>query len=188
MLEEIIRRRRSVKPAQMNGKQIDDTVIRKLLEMADWAPSHGRTEPWRFIVYPQSKIPEFAKAHAELYRKTTPPDKYKEPVYQKLQTVENASHLLIAYMKRGTNANIPEIEEIAAAAAAVQNLLLAAASEDISSFWSTSGRTHHPAMKEYFNLAEGDIILGQIYLGYSENTLGEGMRLTPLEEKIRWIN
>jgi len=187
MLEEIISKRRTVKPAQMNGTQIDDAVIRKLLQMADWAPTHGRTEPWRFIVYPKDKIPEFAKAHAEIYKQTTPADKYKEPVYQKLQTVENASHLVIAYMKRGTNANIPEIEEIAAAAASVQNLLLAAASEGISTFWSTSGRTHHPAMKEYFGLAEEDVILGQIYLGYSDIALGEGSRITPLEEKIRWI-
>lgn len=188
MLEEIIKKRRTVKPAQMNGKQIDDSVIKKLIEMADWAPTHGRTEPWRFIVYPQNKIPEFAKAHAEIYRETTPADKYKEPVYQKLAAVENASHLLIAYMKRGTNANIPEIEEICAASAAVENLLLAAAADDISSFWSTSGRTHHPAMKEYFELAEEDIILGQIYLGYSETAPGEGSRITPLEEKMRWIS
>ncbi|MEO6915188.1 MAG: nitroreductase [Chitinophagaceae bacterium] len=188
MLEEIIRKRRSVKPAQMTGKQIDDAVIKKLLELANWAPTHGRTEPWRFIVYPQSKIPEFARANAEIYRETTPADKYKEPVYHKLQTVEHASHLVIAYMKRGSNANIPEIEEISATAAAVQNLLLAAASEGISTFWSTSGRTHHPAMKEYFGLAEEDIILGQIYLGYSDTALGEGSRTTSAEEKIRWIN
>lgn len=171
----------------MNGQKIEDVTIKRLLESADWAPTHGKTEPWRFVVYPQDKIQVFADAHAEMYKESTPADKYKEPVYQKLKTVEKASHLIIAYMKRGSNPNIPEIEEIAAASAAVQNLLLAAASEGLASFWSTSGRTHHPIMKEYFSLADEDIILGQIYLGHSDQPLGEGVRLTPIEDKIRWI-
>jgi nitroreductase len=187
MTEDIIRFRRTVKPAQMNGQKIDDVKVNRFLEAANWAPTHAKTEPWRFIVYRQESIPVFANAHAEMYKESTPADKYKEPVYQKLKTIEGASHLIIAYMKRGTNANIPVIEELAAASAAIQNLLLAAASEGIASFWSTSGRTHHPIMKEYFGLQEEDVILAQIYLGYAASATGEGVRLTPIEDKVRWV-
>jgi nitroreductase len=35
----------------MNGKKIPDEQITSLFELADRAPTHGLTEPWRFIVY-----------------------------------------------------------------------------------------------------------------------------------------
>ena len=85
-------------------------------------------------------------------------------------------------MKRVPNHKIPEVEEVAAASAAIQNLLLAATAHGVASFWSTGGLTHHPALKQEFNLGEEDIILGIIYLGYSDEPLqgrGNGSSLYP---------
>ena len=51
IIASIIKNRRSIKPVKMNGKKIPDEQVRELLKLANWAPTHGRTEPWRFIVY-----------------------------------------------------------------------------------------------------------------------------------------
>ncbi|RYD84352.1 MAG: nitroreductase, partial [Sphingobacteriales bacterium] len=98
----------------------------------------------------------------------------------------NASHVIIAYMKRGSNPNIPAVEELAAASAAVQNILLAATALNIGSFWSTGGATLKPTMKEFLGLAEEDQVLGLLYLGYSDQH-PEGRRVTPIEEKVKWV-
>ena len=66
IIADIIKNRRSIKPVKMNGKKIPDDQVRELLKLANWAPTHGRTEPWRFIVYSGNKVKEFCHQHAEL--------------------------------------------------------------------------------------------------------------------------
>jgi len=45
-LEETISTRRSLFPKQMNGQTVPTDVIEKMLELANWAPTHRNTEPW----------------------------------------------------------------------------------------------------------------------------------------------
>ena len=185
-MSQIIQSRRSIKPAKMNGKKIPDEQVKGLLQLANWAPTHGRTEPWRFIVYSGDKVKEFCYQHAELYRALTPKAKFEEGSYDKqLHYGDLASHLIIALMQRGNSPKIPALEEIAATAAAVQNILLGATAAGITSFWSTSGMTHHPAMKHFLKLRKEDVIMGFVYLGYSDGQL-EGKRQTSMDEKVVW--
>src|SRR5690349_19906342 len=60
----------SVKTEKMNGRQINDEVINELLSLADWAPTHARTEPWRFIIFGGSGVQRFAQRHAAIDRKS----------------------------------------------------------------------------------------------------------------------
>ena len=87
-------------------------------------------------------------------------------------------------MKR-TNYKLPVIEEIAAVSCAVQNILLGATALGIASLWSTGGMVLHPAMKNLFELDEADEIVGQLFLGYSNEKI-EGVRKIALSEKIVW--
>jgi nitroreductase len=186
VLEETIAGRRSVKPAVMNGEKIEDDVIRKLLQLANWAPTHGNTEPWRFVVYAGDAVIRFCHQHAELYRLSVPPEKFTEAKYEKQQhNGDRASHLIAVYMKRGSNPNITELEEICATAAAVDNILLGAEVLGIAVLWSTGGAVMHPVMKEYLGLGAGDVLLGLLYLGYTDEPVKPGRR-GPVEEKTTW--
>jgi nitroreductase len=187
-IERIIRTRRTVKPDKMNGRIIPDSTIEELIEIANWAPTHGYTEPWRFIVIGSKRVKEFTLRHADLYRQTTSSSSFVQEKYNKLASLgENVSHIIIAWMKRIPTHKIPEIEEISATSAAIQNLLLAATSKGIVSFWSTSGLTHHQALKDEFKLGDEDLVLGIIYLGYSDEPFKEGNRMIPLSDKIEWV-
>ena len=88
-------------------------------------------------------------------------------------------------MQRGTNPKIPVLEEIAATAAAIENVLLGATAAGVASFWSTGGMTHKQPMKDFLQLNEEDVVIGIIYLGYSDETF-EGKRATHMEDKITW--
>lgn len=171
----------------MNGKKIDNALIQRLLILADWAPTHGRTEPWRFIVYEQESVKQFCRDHAELYRNNTDPEKFTHAKYEKLQQQgDQLSHIIVVYMKRSVHHSIPVLEEIAAVSAAMQNILLGAASLGIAALWSTGGITHEPSMKTYLALGEEDIIMGLLFLGYTDEPAKDGQRRIPLEEKVSW--
>jgi nitroreductase len=186
-LREIVINRRSTKPGDFNGKTIEDEHIKQLLELANWAPSHGLTEPWRFIVYSGEAVRQFCHLHAEQYKQITPPDKFAPAKYEKqAHNGDLASHLIIVYMQRGANPAIPALEEICATAAAADNILLGAEALGIAVLWSTGGTVLQPVMKEYLRLGPEDIILGLLYLGYSDAPRRPGKRTT-VTEKTKWI-
>jgi nitroreductase len=184
-ISSIISRRRSTKPVMMNGKKIPDEQVHALLELADWAPTHGFTEPWRFVVY--ATAADFSHQHAEIYKQNVTADNFDEAVYNKLYTQGNkASHVIIAIMQRGNLPKIPVIEEVESVSCAVQNILLGATSLDIASFWSTGGMALKAPMKAFLNLKEDDHVIGVLYLGYADGYT-PGSRTIPIVEKINWI-
>ena len=188
VIQHIIQSRRTIKPFQMNGQQIPDAQIMELLHLAHWAPTHGQTTPWRFFLYTGNKVQNFCQEHAHLYQQHTAPEKFTPEKYEKLKTMgDQTSHLLIAVMERGNLPGIPVLEEIAAASCAVQNILLGATALGIASYWGSGGMAYHPAMKSYLSLKEEDLVLGIIYLGYSDKQV-TGRRNIGFEEKITIIS
>lgn len=186
-IQQVIQNRRSIKPAELNGKKIDDNIIKELLALANWAPTHARTEPWRFVVFSEEAKTKFSTDHAELYKNNTPEDKFTAAKYDGLlHTADKASHVIAVYMKRMPEAKIPVIEDIAATAAATQNILLGAQASGISVLWSTGGMVHQPAMKEYLGLGEEDKMMGLLYMGYTDEPAKEGKRAVPIEDKTTW--
>lgn len=185
ILKSIIENRRTLKPEAMNGKQIPADIFEQLTALADWAPTHGRTEPWRFFVYTGQSLKDFCQTHADMYKAHSPEETYNPATYENLlHKGDLASHLVVAVMKRGSNPKIPLIEEVASASASVENVLLGAAALGISAMWNTGGIAHKAPMKEYFNLAEEDHILGFVYFGYTDEPAKEGKRAVPLAEKV----
>ena len=87
LLSDIISQRRTIKPQQMNAAKIDRETINQLLQLADWAPTHGRTEPWRFFVFADEKVNEFCTAHAQMHR-LAHPEKSTDDTFNKLSPGE----------------------------------------------------------------------------------------------------
>ena len=184
-LATIIQTRRNVKPFAMNGHKIPNGHIAAILELADWAPTHGYTEPWRFVVYENPF--EFCSAHANLYRENTSDEEFNDGTFNNLLNQgEKASHAIVAYQKRGSLPKIPVFEEMAATACAVQNLLLGATALNIASYWGTGGMALKQPMKDYLRLGDDDHVMGILYLGYADEHPA-GKRTVPLEEKISWV-
>jgi nitroreductase len=184
-ISSVIKNRRTTKPAEMNGNKIPDEQVTALLELANWAPTHANTEPWKFIVYADGT--EFGKQHATLYKANTPAESYMQMTYEKLLHMgDKASHVIIGMMQRRPLTRIPVLEEIAATACAMQNILLGATAAGIASYWGTGGMTHTPAMKQFLQLGDDDVVMGVLYLGYADYE-PTGKRNTPISEKVKWI-
>jgi len=187
VVKSIIESRRTVKPPMMNGRQIPEAQVWELVSLANWAPTHGLTEPWRFKIYAGGQVQIFCREHANLYQNNTPPEKFKQDKFDKLVHMgDQASHIVIAIMHRGNLPAIPQLEEIAAASCAVQNILLGATAMGIASYWGSGGMAYHPVMQQYLSLAPEDLVLGILYLGYSDSQL-PGRRQTSIETKVDYI-
>lgn len=184
---ELIRNRRSVFPKQFDTeKHIPDEIIRQILENATWAPNHGHTEPWQFVVFTGEGLKKLAQFQSELYKETAG-EKYKEATYQNLQTNPlKASHVIALCMKRDVNKKHPEVEEIEAVACAVQNIYLSVTAYGLGGYWTTGGVTYNEKAKPFFGLDEYDRLLGFFYVAYVAVPSPEGKR-KPLEEKVVWV-
>jgi len=186
-INRLMRNRRSVFPDQFEaGKHIPNEIVEQILENATWAPNHGQTEPWHFMVFTADGLKTLAHFQSELYKETAG-EKFKEATYQKLQRNPLlASHVIALCMKRDPNKKHPEVEEIAAVACAVQNMYLSVTAYDLGGYWTTGGVTYNEKAKPFFGLGSADKLLGSFYLGYVAVASPQGKR-KPIEEKVVWI-
>jgi nitroreductase len=184
----LIHHRRSILPNLYTGEVVSDDIILQMLDNANMAPTHKRTEPWRFMVFKGEGLAKLGKYQAELYKKiASEAGDFKEEKYLNLlNKPKMASHVISIGMKRDRKERLPEIEEIEAVACAVQNMYLTAAAYGIGCYWGSGGITYMEEAKEFFGLEEKDKLLGFFYTGIPRKW-PEGKR-KPVQEKIKWVS
>ena len=178
--------RRTVKPATYSDKEIPEAVLKEILDSANWAPNHGRTEPWRLTVYSgegRKKLQQLLKDVFEQNPGVYPPEKLT-----KWQNSALEAQVVIAVgMKRTEPCKIPAIEELCAVACATQNILLTAEAHGLCSYWASS-ISHLPQTPKALGLnGPEDKVIGFIHLGYPSTEVHDGVRKTSIEDKITWI-
>ncbi|MEM0518020.1 nitroreductase family protein [Aequorivita flava] len=184
MILNSIKSRRAVFPAQYNKQPIAKEDVLNILEAANWAPTHKRTEPWRFRVFHGVSQVGLGKFMAETYKQTT--EKFSEFTYNKLMdNPVKAGCVIVICMQRDPKESLPEWEEIAATAMAVQNMWLTAHDLGIGAYWSTPGILKY--MDKFIQLEEGEQCLGLFYLGKYDEPLPEGTRKNSIETKTVWM-
>ena len=185
----LIRRRRTIKPDKMSDKPIEKLHLASILENANWAPSHGMTEPWRFVIYTGDSREALGDKMQEVYLDITPGDGFRADKYDKLVRNPMTAPVAISIgMKRQESEKIPEVEEIEAVACAVQNMHLTASAIGLGAFWSSPPVCDTLEMRKFFGLdPKRDRCLGVLYLGWpaDEGEWPEGKRGS-IAEKIEW--
>jgi nitroreductase len=185
-INHLIRNRRSVFPKQFaEGKRVDDTIIKEILENATWAPSHGNIQPWKFIVFTGEGLQSLAQFQSELYKEVSG-ENFKEATYQTLQQNPlKASHIIAICLKRDPNKKFPEMEELAAVSCAVQNIYLSVTAYGLGGYWTTGGVTYREKAKPYFGLEADDKLMGFFYIG-EVAVPSPSKNRAPVDEKIEW--
>jgi nitroreductase len=183
----LIRNRRSVFPKQFDSsRKVPDEIIKEILTNATWAPTHGLTEPWYFVVFSGKGLEKFADYQSQKYKEEAG-EKFKESKYQNLQVNPLlASHVIAICMKRDPLKKIPEVEEIAAVACAVENIYLSVTAYGLGGYWTTGSITYMESGKTFFDLGADDRLLGFFYIGYVAVPSVPSKRKS-IEEKVKWI-
>lgn len=185
-ITEIIRGRRTVKPAQLSDRDIGREVLQEILENAIWAPTHGMTQPWRFHIFTGQSRQTLADFLASTYQAITTPETFKPKKYESFKVNPTKAGAVIAVgMKRQETEKITELDEVMAVACAVQNMHLTAAHHGLGGFWSTNVAAMSSQMRDFIGLSGKDRALGLFYLGYPLETFPTSSR-DAVETKVTW--
>jgi len=161
-LFEIIKNRRSIMPNQFNDRPIKESELDKILEAANWAPTHKKTEPWRFKVFKNNAKQKLGNFLAKKYENTT--ENFSKFRHDKIKEKLTKSSVVIAIcMQRDLKESLPEWEELASVSMAVQNMWLMASNLGIGSYWSSPSLMNY--LGEHISLLEGEKCLGFFYMG-----------------------
>ena len=119
-ITELIRNRRTIYPEQFSERKVHREQIELMLNNAQWAPTHGNTQPWRFIVFADAGREKLSDFLSRTYLEITPIDKQNDSKLAKMINRPLLSSAVIAVcMSRQVEEKIEEIEEIEAVACAI---------------------------------------------------------------------
>ena len=184
---ELIRERRTIFPEQFSDRKVHREQIELIINNAQWAPTHGNTQPWRFKVFMEEGREKLSDFLAKTYLEITPKENQKDKSLAKLiKRPTQASAVIAVSMKRQEEEKIMELEEIEAVACAIQNMYLTATAYGLGSFWSTPKLIYTPEMNEFLDLGEKDKCLALFYIGYPAIEWPKSHR-KPLEYTTEWI-
>lgn len=191
-LEEAIKARRAVFPKQFSGEKVPNEIIEKMLELANWAPTHKNTEPWRFRVFQGKPMNDLLDLCKECYIRETSAERFNT---SKLDSIEirktSVSHIVAICMDRDqSEVPLPEFEEIASTAMAVQNMwLYLSSTAKYGGYWSSPAYALAEDFRRFLDLEQGERCLGLFYIGTisDSSTIGEGKR-GDWTEKVKFFN
>ena len=187
-ISDVIKNRRTIYPEFFSSRKVHKEIVEKILNNAIWAPTHGKTQPWRFKVYIDDAKLKLGEQLGEIYKHNTSKEHFKEAKFNKLIARPSLSSVAITVcMKRDPDGKILELEEIEAVACAVQNMHLTATAYGIGGFWSTPKIIYSKEMNDFLNIEPNDKCLGIFYLGYPSNEWPKGQR-KPIEYLTEWHN
>lgn len=186
-ISEVIRNRRTITPEKFSARKVHREQLELMLSNATWAPTHGMTQPWRFRVYLGEGMESIRQLIPELYKNTTPVEKFNQAKFDRMALrLQRSTAVIAVCMHRDPSGKIDEVEEIEAVACATQNLMLTATAYGLGTFWSTPKLLNHADCHQFLELQQGDRCLGLIYVGYPEAEWPEQHR-RPLEYVTTWI-
>lgn len=188
-IEELIKGRRAEYVSQFSGEKVGSEIVENMLELANWAPTHKHTEPWRFIVYEDKALHIFIDALCEIYVRTTSSTDFNPSFVEKMQKRKDLiSHIILIVMERNDKVNLPEFEEIASTAMAVQNMWLYISQfEDVGGYWSSPKVVLGHALHEELKLKENQSCLGMFLLGKIKPDAIQAVgKRRDWKEKVKW--
>lgn len=185
-ITEVIKNRRTIYPEQYTERKIHKEIVEDVLNNAIWAPTHGKTQPWRFQVFMNESRNELSSFLSGLYAEQYQGEAFNEVKFNKLKNRPMQSPVVIAVtMTPDVNKKISEIEEVEAVACAIQNMYLTCTAYGIGGFWSTPKLMYTQEMNSFLELKEGEKCLGLFYMGYPAIDWPKGQR-KPIEYVTKW--
>ena len=180
-----IRGRRSVKLKDLDPAPIDLTHVERMLEAANWAPSHGKTEPWRFAVFCGDDRRIVSDAMSAAYRNLSRGVSFSE---DGLAATAGKVWLAPVWIALGVEPDPkrPEWEELIAFGCAVHNAQLMACAFGLGSKWTSGSTATHPLVAEAVGFSQATQLRGFLYVGRPAVPWPEGER-RPIEDKVRWV-
>ncbi len=184
---EALRQRRTCKA--YTGQAVERAQLEELVGVAQWAPNHRLTLPWRFYVMGKPSIarldaflrvdPAFAEMRSEAAGAAK---------LQKLQDrLATAGALILTTWVQDDDPRLDR-EDHAATSAAIQNILLGAHAMGLGGYWSTAWALVCPATMRWCGAdPDREAAAGCVWLGHA-TTLPHAPPRGDVAERVRWLD
>jgi nitroreductase len=184
----------AIKTRRSNGLVRNETVpkelIEEILEAGTWAPSHFRTEPWKFFVLEGNSRMALGEVLVKIAEKTMDDPNSEANIKKREKILEKPFRapviITVAVEPNVQSEKVIIQEEYGAVYAAIQNMLLAAHALGLGGFWRTGKPTYDPLMKKLFGLTDKGEVLGFLYFGYPKKEMPSGNRKS-INEVTTWL-
>ncbi|MEP7203548.1 MAG: nitroreductase [Ilumatobacteraceae bacterium] len=173
-LAQLIRRRRT---SLLVDKQrpVPRELICDLCELAQWAPNHKRTWPWRFAIAEGDARARLGNVIGDAMQANgDPPEKVDKARTKYLRTP-----LTVVVGSAPGDSPLRTAENRDAVAAGIQNMLLAATELGLASYWGSCPKGADHVVSELCEFEAGTHITGLIYLGWGTTTVASPGRPGP---------
>lgn len=183
-----IKTRRSI--GVVKSDSVPRELIEKILEAGTWAPSHYRTEPWRFFVLTGDARNQLGKAFSAFVKKSIEDpnsDEGKQRLAREEQKPFRAPAIIAVAVDPTMNEPVLIKEEYAAVHAAIQNMLLTAHAHGLGAIWRTGKVCYSTEVKQLFGLTELAEMVGFIYVGYPNMKELAGKRKS-ISQVTKWFH
>lgn len=185
LINDIIKNRRATPARFLSSKEIPKEIIQNLLENANWAPNHKKTEPWRFKVFMGNAKQKLAEdAYNRLKEVVVSGESINEQKMDKFRDDLKRVPVVIAIvLNRNSDDLLPEWEEVAAVSIAVQNMWLTATSLGLGAFWASPEFMKHLTILLNLHPNQkpmGFFYVGEIAMDYPSQGRGD------INDKVEW--
>ena len=185
-LAHAIAHRRSFALSELSDRPVVRAQIEQLLEAANWAPSHGKTEPWRFVVYTGAARQQLGEAFGAAFRLLNP----QQAVGSEGERAQSArawqAPVWIALGMRPSG-KMPEWEDLVAMGCAVHNMHLMASALGLAAKWTSGAVVMHAHVAEVVGFAPETKLYGFLYVGHPNVAWPVGVR-QPVASNVRWAD
>lgn len=184
---EAIKGRRTAR--MFRNEEVSDDVLNEILEAGTWAPSHGNTQPWEFVIIGPETRKKALKAYSEILengplKNPAVPEERKQAMRSFAQNFGGAP-VLLAVVCPSANTEMEKYDYPLAAAAAIQNMFLAAWDKKIAGVWLSFGYSQQA--QTMLKINPGSTIAGILAMGYAENIPPAQPRI-PVFDKLRCLS
>ena len=155
--------------ARVTPKQLQEVgptriQLEQIICAAQSAPDHGRLKPWRFFVIEGEARHKLGRLMASALAQRSP-DSTSDELAKEAAKPLRAPVIVVIACKVQPSLKVSALEQVMAVAAAAQNFQVAAHSLGYGCQWKTGPAAQDPAIKQAFDLAEADILIGFMYVG-----------------------
>lgn len=143
-------------------RPVPHAIVEELCELAQWAPNHKRTWPWRFALCEGEGRARLGDVIADaMAERDDPPEKVAKTRTKYLRTPAT----LVVGSAPGDTV-LRTFENRDAVAAGVQTLLLGATAHGLASYWGSCPKGAHDAVNRLCGFEDGTYVVAIIYLGW----------------------
>ena len=166
-IENLIRERRTVH--SYKDQSIDESLLKKALELALFAPNHKHTMPWIFFRLGKSVRQKVKDLAIELKAKKAGAELSKPMIQSLTAKFLNPAELIVMGQKN-CESDFQKKEDYASIACGVQNISLFLWSHGIGTKWSTGEVTRDPKIYEWIGRSPDEVLLeGFLWVGIAED-------------------